>query len=65
MLLLIRKHTDTLIKQTLTRPQETLDFQLNKQMETFSFSPPVNLAEEGKWSIAITSLKQPLLFLKF
>ena len=26
-------------------------------METFSFSPPINLVEEGKWLIAVTSFE--------
>ena len=30
MLLLLKKLTDTLIKQTKTRPQETLEFKMNK-----------------------------------
>ena len=29
MLLSIRKHTDTLIEQTKTKPQETLEFKMN------------------------------------
>ena len=33
--LLIKKHTDTLIEQTKTKPQETLEFKMNKQMQTF------------------------------
>ena len=41
MLLLIKKHTDTLIEQTKTIPQGTLENKTNKQMETFSFSPPI------------------------
>ena len=48
LLLLTKKHTDTLIEQTKTRPQETLEFKMNKQMQTFSFSPPINLIEEEK-----------------
>ena len=47
-LLLIKKHTDTLIEQTKTRPQETLEFKVNKQMETFSLSSPISLVEEDK-----------------
>ena len=43
LLLLIKKHTDTLIEQTKSRPQETLEFKKNKQMQTFSFSPPIKL----------------------
>ena len=54
LLLLIKKHTDTLIEQTKTRAQETLEFKMNKQMQTFSFNPPINLFEEGKWLMAIS-----------
>ena len=57
MLLLIKKHTDTLIEQTKTKPQETLEFKMNNQMETFSFNPPMNLVEEGKWLLAVSSLE--------
>ena len=57
MLLLIKKQTDTLIEQTKSRPQETLEFKLNKRMETFSFSPPINLAEEGKRLLAVTGFE--------
>ena len=49
LLLLNKKHTDTMIENTRSRPQETLEFGMNKQMATFSFSPPINLVEEGKW----------------
>ena len=56
LLLLIKKHTDTLIEQTKTKPQETLEFKMNKQMQTFSFNPLINLVEEGKWLIAVSSL---------
>ena len=41
LLLSIKRHTDTLIEQTKTRPEETLRFVVGKQMETFSFSPPI------------------------
>ena len=54
LLLLIKKHTDTLIEQTKTKPQETLEFKMNKQIQTFSFNPPINLFEEGKWLMAIS-----------
>ena len=57
LLLLIKKHTDTLIKNTLTKPQETLEFKMNKQRQTFSFNPPMNLVEEGKWLLAVSSLE--------
>ena len=57
LLLLIKKHTDTMIEQTKTKPRETLEFKLNKQMQTFSFHPPINLVEEGKWFLGVTSLE--------
>ena len=48
LLLLIRKHTDTLVEQTKTKPQETVEFTLNKHMESFPFSPLINLSKEEK-----------------
>ena len=54
MLLLIKKHTDTLIEQTKTKPQETLEFKMNKPTQTFSFNPPINLVEEGNWLKAVS-----------
>ena len=57
LLLLIKKHTDTLIEQTKTKPQETLEYKMNKQMQTFSFNPPINLFEEGKWLMAVSSFE--------
>ena len=57
LLLLIKKHTDTLIEQTKTKPQETLEFKMNRQMQTFSFNPPISLVEEGKWVLGLSSLQ--------
>ena len=57
LLLLIKKHTDNLIEQTKTKPQETLEFKMNKQMQRFSFNPPINLVEEGKWLLAVSSFE--------
>ena len=57
LLLLIKKHTDMLCEQTKTKPQETLEFKMIKQMQTFSFSPPINLIEEGKWLLAASSFE--------
>ena len=57
LLLLIKKHTDTLIKNTLTKPQDTLEFKMIKQRQTFSFNPPINLVEEGKWLLAVSSFE--------
>ena len=57
MLLAIEKHTDTLIQQTKTKPQETPEFRLNKQMQFLSFDSPINLIKEGKWLLAVTSFE--------
>ena len=57
LLLLIKKHTDTLIEQTKTKPQGTSEFKMNKQRQTFSFNPPINLIEEDKWLLAVSSFQ--------
>ena len=57
ILLLNEKHTDTFNEQTKTKPQETLEFKMNKQVQTFSFSPPINLSEEGKWLLVVSSFE--------
>ena len=57
LLLSIKKHTDTLIEQTKTKPQQTLEFKMNKQTQTFSFNPPINLFEEGKWLLGVKSFE--------
>ena len=57
MLLLNKKHTDSLIQQTKTRPKETLEFKMNKQMQSFSFNPPINLFEEGIWLLGVSSFE--------
>ena len=51
----MKKHIETLIDDTKTRPQETFEFRLNKQLETF-FSTPRNLSPE-KWLIAANSFE--------
>ena len=40
-----------------SRPQETLEVELNKEKNTFSFNPPINHAEEEKWLWAVTSFE--------
>ena len=45
LLPLMKKLMDTLIEQTKSKPQETLEFKLSRQMDSFSFKPPINLAE--------------------
>ena len=57
LLLLIKQHTDTVIQRIKSRPHETLEFKMNKQKETFSFSPPINLVEEGECLFGVTSFE--------
>ena len=56
LLLLLKKHTKTLIEQTKTKPQETLEIKMNKQLE-FSFSPLINLVEEGKCLLGVSAFE--------
>ena len=39
----ITEKCETLIKQIHTKPEETLEFKLNKSAETFHFNPPVSI----------------------
>ena len=57
LLLLIKKHTDTLIEQTKTKPHETLEFKMDKQKQTFSFNPLIDLLEEGRWLLGVSSFE--------
>ena len=52
-----KNHTDIFFQQTRILPQETLEIRMNKQLENSSFSPPINLIEEGKWLMAVTSFE--------
>ena len=55
LLLLVSQHTDMLIEQTKTNPQETVETKMNKRMDTFSIFSPLNLVEAGKWLLGVTS----------
>ena len=57
ILLLIKKLTDTLIQETKTRPQGKHEFKTIRSKRTFSFNPPINLVEKGKWLLGVTSLE--------
>ena len=57
LLLLIKKHTDTLIQQTKTKPQETLEFKMIKEMQMFSLNPPINLIGKDEWVLAVSSFE--------
>ena len=54
-LLSITKNCETLIEQTHTKPQETLEFKMIKPRETFHFKPPIQI--KGDWMIGLTDLE--------
>ena len=51
----ITKNCETLIEQTDTKPQETLEFKTNKSRETFHFKPPIQV--KGDWMIGLVDLE--------
>ena len=55
LLLSITKNCETLIEQTRTKPQETLEFKMVKSRETFHFKPPIQT--EGDWMIGLVDLE--------
>ena len=54
-LLSITKNCETLIKQTHTKLQETLEFKMIKPRETFHFNPPIQI--KGDWMIGLVDLE--------
>ena len=55
LLLSITKNCETLIKQTHTKPQKTLEFKLTKPRETFHLKTPIGI--EDSWMIGLSSLE--------
>ena len=55
LLLSIAKSNLDIVENTLSKPQETLEFKMNKQKESFSFNVPLELPE--KWMMGVTSLE--------
>ena len=55
LLLSITKNCETLIQQTHTKPQETLEFKMIKPRETFHFKPSIQI--KGDWMIGLTDLE--------
>ena len=55
LLLSIAKSNLDIVENTLSKPQETLEFKMNKQKESFSFDIPLDLPEQ--WMMEITSLE--------
>ena len=46
-----------MIEQTKARPQETLEFKMNKQRQTYLFSHRNYLLKQGKWLLAVSSFE--------
>ena len=55
LLLSIAKSSLDIVEITLSKPQETLDFKMNKQKASFSFHIPMELPEQ--WMMGVTSLE--------
>ena len=51
----IAKSNQEIVENTHSKPQETLEFKMNKQKESFSFDIPLELPE--KWMMGVTSLE--------
>ena len=54
-MLSIAKSNLDIVEITLSKPQEILEFKMNKQKESFSFDIPLELPE--KWTMGVTSLE--------
>ena len=54
-LLSITKNCETLIEQTHTKPQETLEFKMIKPGKTFHFKPALQI--KGDWMIGLVDLE--------
>ena len=55
LLLSITKNCETLIEQTNTKPQETLEFKMIQPRETFHFTPALQI--KGDWMIGLLDLE--------
>ena len=55
LLLSIAKSNQEIVENTHSKPQATLEFELTKQKESFSFDVPLDLPEQ--WMMGVTSLQ--------
>ena len=55
LLLSIAKSNQEIVENTHSKPQENLEFKMNKQKQSFSFDIPLELPE--KWMMGVTSLE--------
>ena len=55
-LILVTENTSTLLQQTQTIVQGTLDFKITNSRDSFSLNVPLQL-ENGEWALGLTYLK--------
>ena len=55
LLLSVTKNCETLVEQTHTKPQETLEFKMIKPRETFHFKPQIQI--QGDCMVGLTNLE--------
>ena len=55
LLLNIAKYNQEIVENTYSKPQETLEFNMTKLKESFSFDVPLELPK--KWEMGVTSLE--------
>ena len=55
LLLGIAKSNHEIVENTHSKPQDTLEFKMTKEKESFSFDVPLQLNE--KWMMGVTSLE--------
>ena len=53
LLLSFAKSNQEIVENTHSKPQETLEFKMTKQKESFSFDVPLELPEQ--WTMGVTS----------
>ena len=51
LLLNIANSNKKIVENTHSKPQETLEFKMNKQKESFSFDVPLKLNEQGMMGV--------------
>ena len=55
LLLSITKNCETIIEQTHTKPQESLEYKMIKPRQTFHFNPPILI--KGDWMFGLVDLE--------
>ena len=61
LLLNIAKSNQKIVENTHFKPQKTLEIEMNKQKESFSFDIPLELSAE--WMMGVTSLECTTMYI--